>query len=268
FRLANRYPHLSVVAHCSDLALERSLADAWGDTRERIVVFNSHRTAAQQLYYRYLHDRFFGTAGKDTVILAGFGRFGQTLLEFLAQRSTDEVERILIAAPAANLGLRKFHIHIHVQATCISAIRAFDSELTDPRTWDLLEEEFGGVDDAALSVIVGSDDESANVQSAILARRRWPDSHIFVRCQNESSFADELAKRHRFILLSVDELVLEALYAAQTKWLEKKELRGVESVRQTLGKLRRSGEAARVGIPSAERGASPALSPAPAPSRR
>jgi voltage-gated potassium channel Kch len=239
FRLAKSHPRLSIVAHCSDLALERSIADTWGETRERIHVFNSQRAAAQHLYYRHLQGRFRGTAGKDTVILAGFGRFAQTLLEFLAQHSADEIERILIAAPTARLGLRKFHSH--VQTASLSAIKTFDGELSDPLTWDLLEQDLGAAS-AALSVIIGSDDESANVQSAILVRRRWPDSHVFVRCQSKSSFADELAKRHGFILLSVDGLVLEALYAAQMKWFAKLELSGVDSVRATLGKIRRPSE--------------------------
>jgi hypothetical protein len=120
-----------------------------------------------------------------------------------------------------------------VQTPSLRDLGAIDGELTDPDTWAALERALAGVE-AVPAVIIGSEDESVNVQSAIIVRRRWPESLIFVRCQNQSSFAEELAKRHRFIFLSVDALVRDALCAALGSWLGEPESGGVESVRQKL----------------------------------
>jgi voltage-gated potassium channel Kch len=220
FQLAQRHPRLRIVAHCSDLALERSLADAWGETgRGRIHVFNSHRAAAQHLYERHLHAHFAETPAKDTVVLAGFGRFAQTILEFLGQESSAEIERILIAAPAATLGLRKFHSQVHAFAALET--KPLDGDLTDPDTWQAIERELGvsTAPQEPPTVLLASEDESVNWQSALLARRRWPQSRIFVRCQDESSFAEEVARQHRFTVLPVDALLREALYTAHATWL-------------------------------------------------
>jgi hypothetical protein len=216
FRLAQRHPRLRVIAHCSDLALERSLEDAWGGAPlGRIRVFNSHRAAAHHLYGRHLRAHFAHTPAKDCVVLAGFGRFAQTILEFLGRESEGEIERVLIAAPSATVALRKFHSQ--VSPSDLFETKPLDGELTDPDTWQAIFRDLGAAS-AHPTVLLASEDESVNLQSALLARRRWPDSRIFVRCQDESSFADELATRHRFTLLPVDALLREALYVAELNW--------------------------------------------------
>ena len=63
-------------------------------------------------------------------------------------------------------------------------------------------------------MLIACEDESVNLQSALLARRRWPESRVFVRCRDVSSFAEELAALH-FTLLPV---VREALYRSQARW--------------------------------------------------
>ena len=239
FRLAMHYPRLRVVAHCSDLALERTLADAWGEAhRGRIHVFNSHRAAAQHLYHQHLREHFAGTQARDRVIIAGFGRFAQTILELLAQHP-HEIDRISIAAPSASVGLRKFYVYVPAPEGL--RVEPIDGELLDPETWDSIERGFADAS-AAPAVIVGSDDESVNYQSAILARRRWPDSVIYVRCQNESSFAEELAARHGFILLSVDALTVQALSEAQEAWFSR--LEGTSAVASVRGAFAVAGRGA------------------------
>jgi hypothetical protein len=216
FRLAQRHPQLHVIAHCSDLGLERSLADAWGGASQaRIHVFNSHRAAAKHLYQQHLREHFADTPAKDTVVLAGFGRFAQTILEFLGRESEDEIERVLVAAPSAERGLRKFHSHVQPSERFLT--KPLDGDLMDPVTWHAIGSEIAERSTAP-TVLIASEDESVNLQSALLARRRWPESRVFVRCGDESSFAEELAALHRFTLLPVEALVREALYISHAGW--------------------------------------------------
>jgi len=193
----------------------RSLDDAWGGALpSRIHVFNSRRAAAKHLYQQHLREHFADTPAKDTVVLAGFGRFAQTILEFLGRESEDEIERVLVAAPSAARGLRKFHSHVHPSEFLIKPL---DGDLMDPATWQAI-----GVEIAESStpptVLIACEDESVNLQSALLARRRWPESRVFVRCRDVSSFAEELAALHHFTLLPVETLVREALYRSQARW--------------------------------------------------
>jgi TrkA-N domain len=229
FRLAKMHPRLSVVAHCSDLALKRELKDVKDvEGSGNIHIFNAHRAAAKYLYKQHLKGHFPITVDKDTVVLAGFGRFSQTLLEYLEREASEEIARVVIVAPDAALELRKFLAQVNPRSA--RHYRPIDGDLSDPDSWQAVHAELGELDQEP-AVIIGSEDEGVNLQSAMLARRLWPKSHIFVRCEAESSFADELARRHGFTVLAVDGLMFDALRAAQRRWFPNSKARAARGGR-------------------------------------
>lgn len=130
--------------------------------------------------------------------------------------------------PAATRGLRKFHSHVQPSERFFT--KPLDGDLMDPVTWQAIAGELEE-SSTAPTVLIASEDESVNLQSALLARRRWPESRVFVRCIDESSFAEELATLHRFTLLPVEELVREALYRSQSRWFGPRR-KGADSGRQ------------------------------------
>jgi voltage-gated potassium channel Kch len=214
YRLAREYPGLSVVAHVSDIGLQRAALDV-DRTFDRVRVFNAHRSAAEQLYTDHLQPYFAGTQPRDTVVLAGFGRFGQALLELLEQRSADAIATVIVAEQHAESEMRSFRDQVDHSADFEA--RVVDGDLTDPRTWDLIRQAAGPLDVEPV-IVVGTQHDSANLQAALQARRRWHGAPIVVRCQNESAFTEELARQRGFTVLAVNSMLKKALEQAQQLW--------------------------------------------------
>jgi hypothetical protein len=96
--------------------------------------------------------------------------------------------------------------------------KAVDGDLLDTRTWDHIEAELGELA-APPTVVVGCDEDRVNLRVAMHVHQRWPEARIFVRCQNESAFTEEFAKRHGFVALAVDGVLGGALAKAQRGWI-------------------------------------------------
>lgn len=216
FRLSKLHPNIPVVAHVSNISLQRAAADIERDaSRRRLHVFNGHRVTAEYLFTCHLQDYFAATKSKDTVILAGFGRFGQTIFELLHQKAQAEIEHFLIADRTAALAYRTFESEVSCNVT--SPPITVDGNLADPQTWQQIQQRLGTLPEPPV-VILGSDNDSTNLKSALSARRYWPNCKAFVRFQHHSEFAEDLAKRHQFIVLGVDTMLLQALEEQQKTW--------------------------------------------------
>lgn len=216
FRAAKSHPGLLVIAHVSDVALQRQALDV-RDRAERsgLHVFNAHRAAAEHLYQNHLRDYFRDTKGKDTVVLAGFGRFGQTILEFLEDQAGGELARVIVVDRTAGARLRVFRAQVDQGREC--QLTTLDADLGDPDTWVAIERAVGSPE-AAPVIVVGSDDDRVNLSGAIQARRRWPSGKILVRCQDESSFTEEIATQYDFTVLAVNAVLLDALRNLFQRW--------------------------------------------------
>jgi hypothetical protein len=70
-----------IVAHVSDLGFMRETAET--SVGRSCEIFNGHEFAATHLVREHLIERFRNTPHRDLVVLAGFGRFGQTVLHQL-----------------------------------------------------------------------------------------------------------------------------------------------------------------------------------------
>lgn len=221
FRLAKRYPNLPIVAHASNIAMQRAAADLEPMLqRGHLHVFNAHRVAAEQLFGNHLAPFFESTAGKDTVVVAGFGRFGQTIVELLERQAAAEIETLVIADHAAELQWRAFS----TQVSCESRTEPMpiDGDLQDPKLWVEIQERLGPLSEPPV-VIVGSDKDSVNLQGVLAARSCWPECKAFVRFQHDSLFAEHLAERHGFVVLGVESKLLDALVSAQQQWFAQPE---------------------------------------------
>ncbi|MFT4714586.1 MAG: voltage-gated potassium channel Kch, partial [Candidatus Azotimanducaceae bacterium] len=90
-KIIKLHPHLEsrVILHCSNLRFLRAVQDT--KIAKQCISFNSYNLAATGLVREVLIHHFHKTKEKDTVILAGFGRFGQTILEELQMNAYDEI---------------------------------------------------------------------------------------------------------------------------------------------------------------------------------
>ncbi len=234
-RLADR-----IVAHVSDGALERSVVGGGGQEASRNGatlsgrrLFNAHRIAADELVHRRLVPRFEETRLADVVVLAGFGRFGQTILEMLMSEAPDEFSTVLILDRVAEMRRRQFDEHAGQAVT--HQLLTLERDLHDPGTWAEVEDIIEGLgadpgdgpqpdpERRSAIFVLGTDDDPLNLRSAMTLRRRSPGAHIVVRCFHDSSLTDHLAEQGGFDVFGVSTLLRDALADYHRQWFLKRE---------------------------------------------
>ncbi|MBW2629356.1 MAG: NAD-binding protein [Deltaproteobacteria bacterium] len=210
-------PAMSVVAHIDDIRMKREMDRLMGDSEgQRIRAFNMHHMAAERLYDQHLAPRFEATSARDAVVLVGFGRFGQTMLEHLRREASDDLERVVIVDRAAKNAVAAFNMQTHESAFPVDVV---DGDAEDPTVWDQLDTL---LKDAAHPpvFIFGTDSDSLNLRLAMLLRKRSRSLEIFVRCFHESRFSAQLSKHYRFHVMALEKMMHEALEELQKEWFD------------------------------------------------
>ncbi|MFT7521216.1 MAG: Trk K+ transport system NAD-binding subunit [Kiritimatiellia bacterium] len=208
-----RHPQLPVAVQVANLALLRPVSRLIHTQAKKNpdasqpLVFNAHRIGALQLYERVLQEHFDETGYKDVLVIAGFGRFGQTILELMRVLAADELQRVVIVEPNAAANLRKFAADVPVSDLDLATV---DGDLEDPGTWTQVEEVLSDIDSPPVFLIL-SNKELVNLQVAMLLRRRAKEPRIFARCVRRTDFAVSLADQLEFELVFMEDVLREAL---------------------------------------------------------
>jgi voltage-gated potassium channel Kch len=197
-----------VVLHVSNLRLLRSMG--YARASRDAAVFNSHAIAARHLVEQYLLERFASTAHLDTVVLAGFGRFGQSVLEVLQERASGGFSQLIVVDNRAQDKLNAFIDHVGVRGDY--AQKVVTGNLLDCAIWAELDGCCELRSKAPL-IIVGADDDMVNLEGALWLRRRYPDAFIVARHFQRSSFSAQIARDCDVVLFSIADLIAEAIPA-------------------------------------------------------
>jgi Trk K+ transport system NAD-binding subunit len=199
-------PGLPAVVHVSDIGTLRKVEGLVSP--KGLYFFNSHRLAAAYLFEAVLSERFASTPELDVVVIGGFGRFGQTILEHLQESSGSELRKVLLVDQDAVRKAAVFGDEVGfepgIEWECICA------DLSDPRTWTAVETSMAGFD-GVLSFVLGTDDDALNLRMAMSLRERYLDATIIVRCFHRSQFNEDLARSLNLTLMSMEDLVREAV---------------------------------------------------------
>jgi Trk K+ transport system NAD-binding subunit len=201
----SEYPDLRVAVHVGDLALLRPVERA--STGASPTGFNTRQITAAYLYQIHLALHFEATEYRDVVVLAGFGPFGQTILELLVAEAQTELEAVVVVDPDATARLRQFQADVGRTGVRVLGL---DLDVADPATWDRVASEIADIGATPVYVLCGSD-ELLNLRAALFLRRMSSDPRIFVRCFHRSPFLKSLAKEQRFELLAFETVLREAL---------------------------------------------------------
>ncbi len=202
-------PHIArrTLVHISDIRLLR-LIEQRGLLRDA-AKFNSYRTAAGHLVERRLLPYFDETEHTDTVILAGFGRFGQTVLAELQVRAAGRFQRVVIVDLEAQIRVKVFRDQVGFSAGCESIV--IEGDLRHPATWERIYDSFTGGDSRPV-VVLGTGDDAANVRDALGLSFSRPNARIFVRCFERSRFTDCLSRECDFEVVSTADLLIESMH--------------------------------------------------------
>lgn len=202
--LLDNYPQLGpkIVYHVSNLRFLRVLADS--KVVKQCTTFNQYELAATQLAREQLMRRFKATTYRDTVVLAGFGRFGQGILEQLVHHAPGEFSRVAIIDLEAE---QQALIADEQEMTERTYSRhPYKGDINDPEVWQRLLADVVSGDEEPVFVITTGDDQT-NLRCAIWLRKQFPKALIISRTMAPSSFARGICEQHDVVSVNTTELV-------------------------------------------------------------
>jgi len=192
----------NLVVHCGRLRFMRSMAST--RVAKQCQTFNSYHLAAFGLVGSHLMEHFRETKPKDAVIIAGFGRFGQTILEELQDRALDEMDTVAIIDTDAHRRV----LVADEQMQFIGSYRRelFEGDIAHPELWDRVQSAVQ-LDSDDTVVVLGTGREEENLRTALWIRHKFPRAKVIARCSKESQFANEVGREHDIVTVSIAELV-------------------------------------------------------------
>lgn len=178
-----------IVVHVSDLGFMRQTAGS--SVARDCDVFNGHEFAAINLVQEHMVKYFRSTPHRDLVVLAGFGRFGQTVLDQLQKHTLGSFSRVVIVDDMAGKNARAFEEGPGFADNYEYIV--IDGDLRDPELWNRI----GGVVRAHGHdpvVVLGSGDDGTNLHAALRVREQHPGAYVIVRSFRSSPFTEEVAR--------------------------------------------------------------------------
>ena len=201
-----------VVIHCASLRFMRAMANT--RVANSCQCFNSYHLAASGLVRSQMLHHFRETRSKDVVIMAGFGRFGQTILEELQRSAHDELDTVVII----DIDVQRRVLVADEQMEFSGDYRRelFEGDIANPEVWERVRQEANVEGDNTVFVL-GTGREEENLRTALWLRRKYPGAMVIARSSKESLFAAEVGQEHNLISISIAQLVEENI---PLSWLE------------------------------------------------
>lgn len=210
-RICRIRPQLAAhtLVHVSDIRLLRVIEQT--NILSEVRKFNSYRTAARHLVEAKLMPHFLLTEDiPDTVVLAGFGRFGQTVLDELQQRATGLFEIVVLVDLLAEQLAMVFAEQVGFDDDYRHQV--VEADLRHPGTWQRVQELIGEAQTQPVFV-VGCGFDGVNIRTALWLSSKFPEAKIFARCFDQSSFTEQISREGGFEIVSTAELLLASMHA-------------------------------------------------------
>jgi voltage-gated potassium channel Kch len=201
-----------MLVHVSDLNFMRVLAHT--KLSEDCTVFNTHQIAARHLVKTRLLEHFQRSEPLDTVIIAGFGRFGQTVLDALQTLAVGSFDRLIVVDVECDRRAEVFAEQVGFVGDYTREV--INGDLRDPELWRDLESRFD-LSQGEPAIVVGSSDDGTNIRTALSLQKKYPNAYVVARGFRRSTFASEVSREGGFDVFSVAELLSESI---PVEWLD------------------------------------------------
>ncbi len=198
-----------IIIHCANLRFLRSMENT--RIARSCQVFNRYHMAASVLVRDHLLPRFDASDAADIVVIAGFGRFGQTIAQELQRSASSRIDTVAIIELDAH---RKVLVADEQLAFEYSYRRElFEGDIAYPEVWEQLTGQIpvGGENSV---FVLGTGREEENLRTALWLRRKHPEAMIIARSSQPSSYAAEVGEEHGIVSLSINQLVGENIPAS------------------------------------------------------
>lgn len=195
-----------LVVHVSDIQLLRLIEQR--DLLPGVRKFNGYRSAAFHLVHEILLPHFRRTRDLDTVVLAGFGRFGQTVLHQLQKAGAGLFQTVILIDLEVDLRSGVFDEQVGFGDGFRRHL--VPGDIQDPAIWRQVDDLM--IDLCTKPVLVmGSGSDSVNIRTALALSSRLPDARIVARCFDRSAFTEALSKEGGFEIVATADLLLAGL---------------------------------------------------------
>ncbi|MFT5135192.1 MAG: Trk K+ transport system NAD-binding subunit [Arenicella sp.] len=202
--LINLIPGIAdkVVIHCASLRFMRSMENT--RVAKSCETFNTYHLAAVGLVRSHILHHFRETRSKDVVIMAGYGRFGQTILEELQRCAADELDTVLIIDQDAHR--RVMVADEQTQFSESYRREQFEGDISNPEVWERIRNTVD-IEGDNIVFVMGTGHEELNLRTALWLRRQYPKAMVISRSSKQSLFAGEVGEEHNIISISIAELL-------------------------------------------------------------
>jgi hypothetical protein len=170
----------------------------------RCASFNCYHLAASGLVRDYLLQHFQHTGVKDVVVLAGFGRFGQTILEELQNHAAGEVSTVGLIDLDAERRVLVVQEQGHLSEDYRRVV--VQGHVGHPEVWRKMSEAVD-LSRSEPTVILGTGSPEENLRAAMWVKQRWPNALVFARTNDVSVFATDVSREHDINSISITKLV-------------------------------------------------------------
>ena len=171
-----------------------------------VVVFNSFQRAASLWVRTVLMPVLLDRSEGSCVVIAGFGRFGQSILEELQTLEGVNIPRVAILAEDAER-----RILVTKEQVTISSAFEFDSfqgDISNPQVWSDLAG-VSPINNPDNVFVLATDRGADNLRTALWLRRQNASSPIFARTNDAADFAATVAAQQSIDVVRLNELVGE-----------------------------------------------------------
>lgn len=198
------YPVLAsrILIHSHNLRFMRSMQDT--AVAKHCITFNSYHLAAQGMVQHALIEQFQQTAQRDVIIIAGFGRFGQTVMEELDAIADEEIEKMYVLDIDANRRLLVAEEQQRIQGNYQRVV--LQGDISHPEVWRKLAD-MEELDAKQPTILLGTGSAEDNLRTALWLKRKYPNAKVFARTNDISRLALDVGAEHDIGTFSIKQLV-------------------------------------------------------------
>ena len=213
-RVLESAPNLKfrVVIHCNNLRFMRTLLQT--SLGRHCVIFNRYNMAGMAFVRRNLKEQFARTEGLDKVIIAGFGRFGQSVVEQLRLTQGNELAHVVIIDQDAER--RMMVVEEQQQLPSNYERSVMRGDVANPDVWRRVAVKVD-LEQPNTVFILGTGSGRDNLRTALWLKQKYPNAHVFARSNGQSRFASSVAGEKDITAFSINGLLEEMIPVRWTR---------------------------------------------------
>jgi len=213
-RVLESAPNLKfrVVIHCQNLRFMRTLLQT--SLGRHCVIFNRYNMAGMAFVRRNLKEQFARSKGLDNVVIAGFGRFGQSVVEQLRLTQGNELAHVVIIDQDAER--RMMVVEEQQQLPSNYERSVMRGDVANPDVWRRVAVKVD-LEQPNTVFILGTGSGRDNLRTALWLKQKYPNAHVFARSNGQSRFASSVAGEKDITAFSINGLLEEMIPVRWTR---------------------------------------------------